>query len=746
VKRLALSFVALVAPFLLFAESPVRLEGSVVTAEGSPIAGALVGVSESEGEEILAATDENGRFTLELLKGTPALLRVRADEFIEKLVFWQGAEPLRIVLSPLSFADEVTVTAARGPTRIRETAASVVFVSSQDMAEAAPPALDAILRQVPGFSLFRRSDSRTANPTTQGASLRGLGGSGTSRALVLDDGIPLNDPFGGWIAWGRVVDDALDRVEIVRGGSSDLYGAPALSGVIQMIRRDPAESALSAEASYGSQDTADAAAFAAGRFGSWTARISAGAYRTSGYVVVPESLAGTVDVPVDSRHETAEATLEHADEQARVFLRGAFYDEERDNGTPLQTNDTRLWQISAGAEGNLGRSSYRLRVYGLDSMYHQTFTAVSSDRNSESLTRLQEVPASAGGGTAQWEAALGAHHFLFGLEGRLVSGASNETVGAAGDRISDSGGKQGTAAAFVEDRIALSSRMTLAAALRFDAWRNFDAFRKEGESDSHPPEVPLESKSANAWSPRLALVYQASPATSLTASVYRSFRAPTLNELYRTFRVGNVVTLANDDLGPERLTGGEVGALVSPPGTAVYVRATAFWMEIDDTIVNRTLEVTPSLITRRRENVGTTRSRGVEVDLEARLSQALWASAGYLYVDSSVIRSPDPSIEGRRIPQVPRNQATLQLRGEAGPGRLAVQVRYAAAQFDDDLNAFRLPGFVSLDARAGWALTRAVEAFVAGENLTGKQAVTGRTPRPTLGPPRQVRGGVRVTL
>jgi outer membrane receptor protein involved in Fe transport len=746
VTRAALFITVLAAPFFLRAEAPVRPEGTVVSPAGAPIPGALVGVAEAEGEEILAATDETGRFAFEVASATPITLWVRADGFSDKLIVWEGSEPLRIVLSPLSFADDVTVTASRGPTRIRDTAESVVFVSAQDIADAAPPALDAILRQVPGFSLFRRSDSRSANPTTQGASLRGLGGSGTSRALVLDDGIPLNDPFGGWIAWGRVVDDALDRVEVVRGGSSDLYGAPALSGVIQMIRRDPAESALSAEASYGSQDTADASAFVSGHFGAWTARVAAGAFRTSGYVVIPESLAGNVDAPVNSRHETAEATLERADEKTRMFLRGAYYDEDRDNGTPLQTNDTRLWQIAAGADGNLGRGSYTLRVYGLDSIYHQTFTSVSPDRNSETLTRLQEVPARAGGGTAQWDMTAGAHRLLAGLEGRVVSGSSNETVGAAGDLIADAGGRQATAAAFVEDRLAMGARLTLSAALRFDAWRNDDAFQRNGEADSNPPEIPLASRSATAWSPRLSLIYQASSATSLTASAYRSFRAPTLNELYRAFRVGNVVTLANDDLGPERLTGGEVGTLISPPGTAFYTRVTAFWMEIDGTIVNRTLSVTPSLITRQRENLGTTRSRGVEVDLEARLSPHVQASAGYLYVDASVIRSPDTSAVGRRIPQVPRNQATLQLRGEAGPAHLAVQGRYSAAQFDDDVNAFRLPGFVQVDARGGYAVSHAVEVFLAGENLTGKQAITGLTPLPTLGPPRQVRGGVRVGL
>src|SRR5437867_7540150 len=94
--------------------------------------------------------------------------------------------------------DTITVTATRTPTRLSDTPASVVVMSRQTIAATAAPTVDDALRQVPGLALFRRSGSRTANPTSQGVSLRGVGASGASRALVLDDGIPPNDAFGGW--------------------------------------------------------------------------------------------------------------------------------------------------------------------------------------------------------------------------------------------------------------------------------------------------------------------------------------------------------------------------------------------------------------------------------------------------------------------------------------------------------------------------------------------------------------------
>src|SRR5688572_24114754 len=176
--------------------------------------------------------------------------------------------------------DTITVTATRTETRVADTPASVVVLSSEALRDSAAPTLDDALRQVAGFTLFRRSGSRVANPTAQGVTLRGVGASGASRALVLDDGVPLNDPFGGWIYWGRVPRVAIDRAEVLRGGASDLYGSSAMGGVIQFVRRK--SPALSVEASAGSQQTGTTSFFTAGQH--WS--VAADFLTTEGYVLV----------------------------------------------------------------------------------------------------------------------------------------------------------------------------------------------------------------------------------------------------------------------------------------------------------------------------------------------------------------------------------------------------------------------------------------------------------------------------
>ena len=196
------------------------------------------------------------------------------------------------------------------------------------------------------------------------------------------------------------------------------------------------------------------------------------------------------------------------------------------------------------------------------------------------------------------------------------------------------------------------------------------------------------------------------------------------------------------------LTGGEIGAVWASPTARLSGRATLFWMEVSDTIANVTLSAGSDLITRQRQNLGRTRSRGAELDAVLPLSSSVALEAGYLYADSTVRSFPaDPSLVGRRVPQVPRHQGTLRIRASLPRSAMVVvEGRGFAAQFDDDRNAFRLPGYAVLDASVSVPVARFLEVFAAGENLLGARYEISRTPTVGLGAPRSVRAGLRVSL
>jgi len=732
------------------------VRGVVVDQAGAPIAGAQVSLYASPTLLAETTTGPTGEFTFSDLKTSRGVLRVRATGFSDAEREWTTTDnnppPMRITLTPLPLKELVVVTAARTTTRLAETSASVAVVSAEQLEQTAALRLDDALRQVAGFQLFRRSGSRTANPTTQGLSLRGTGASGASRALVLFDGIPLNDPFGGWIYWGRVPRESVDQVEVLRGGASHLYGGTALSGVVNVLSRAPETSSLSAELSYGNQQSPGGSLFGSVRRGKWTMSLGAEISKTDGYIIVDEDERGPIDTPAGSRYSVANLKLERQiGTHGNVFIRGETFGEARTNGTPLQINRTHLRHLSAGANfETTDFGDFNLRVYGGTQVFDQNFSAVAANRNSETLTRVQRVPSQSTGLAFQWTRVVGNNHTLVaGVDARDVRGASDELafVQNRPTFFVGAGGRERTLGVFAEDFFRVSSRLFVTAGARFDRWREFAALSTTTPVNATQSATTqrFPDRTETAFSPQVSLLYTPSDRVSLTALFTRAFRPATLNELYRSFRVGDVVTLANENLRAEQQTGGEAGARFYLFNHRLDSRVTMFWTEITRPIANVTISVAPGLITRQRQNLGRTRSRGVEFETEARLNRHWTISGGYLLADATVLEFPaNTTLEGLRIPQVPRHQATFQAR-YANPSlfTLGIQARAGGQQFDDDQNRFPLDRYFTLDALASRRLTPTFDVFVAAENLLNQRYLIGRTPVSTVGPPLLIRAGVR---
>jgi outer membrane receptor protein involved in Fe transport len=704
----------------------------------------------------VAFTSASGAFAFENVPELSGTLTILASGFQQKVQGWSGSPGtpahLEIILAPLPVNQRIVVTAARTGTLFSDVPMSDTQLTRDDLEATPALKLDDALRQVPGFSLFRRSSSRTANPTTQGVSLRGLGASGASRALVLEDGIPLNDPFGGWVYWDRVPDKSVASVEVAQEGASSLYGSDALGGVIQFLTRPANPSGLYLETSYGSQNSPDVSLWAGGQKGRWESTFSGGSFHTNGYILVPGSNRGNVDTKAGVSDGAADLMVgRKIGAQSEVFARGWYFDEARRNGTPFQTNDTRLAQGALGANLGLGRiGSLTLRFYGDAQTFHQNFSAIAPGRNTESLTDMQTVPAQGVGGSVLWSHAIGKRQTVVaGFDDHEEIGHSDERIFSAGTlaRNTFSGGRQRTLGVFAEDLIQLAPRWLLEASARFDHWRNFDASSlcSPASSPCPGPNTFFADRADNAFSPRLILVHQINANVSWDASVYRAFRAPTLNELYRSFRQGNVLTEANADLVAEHLTGGESGVGVNGFNHRLEIRGTFFFNEIINPVANVTLKTTPTLITRQRKNLGRTRAPGFDIGATAHIANQFQLSAGYQFVAATVDSFPaNAALVGLWIPQVPRHVLTFQAR-YSNPSLMNVTVdgRMVGKQFDDDQNQFPLGRFFVLDAMASRGLGSGVELFAAVENLLNEKYATAATPVPQLGLPIAARFGLR---
>lgn len=734
------------------AQSSTSLTGFVFDQVGAPIANAKIRFIEARSSAIerTVSTNDTGCFLFENVTERRGRLIVDAAGFRQSVLeLTAAAVEMQIVLLPDSVSGTVTIT--RTESRLEDTAASIVTRGRDDLDVTAAATLDDRLRQIPGFSLFRRAGSRSANPTTQGVSLRGVGASGASRALVMADGIPLNDPFGGWVYWGRVPSESISQVEVLRGPSADLYGNSAIGGTIAIstlpLRAGPL---VNIETSYGTQQTPLVSGFASAGNPKWKGSFAGEFFQTDGFIPVDESQRGTVDTNANVSRWVISPFVERSfGGTRRVFGKAEVFHEARENGTPLQTNETDLWNVAGGFDWDLTpRHLISLRANGGGQNYDQTFSAIAPDRNSETLNRLQNVPSSYAGFSGQWTGTQKSVVMFAGFDVRGVRGHSDETGFANGGAASltDAGGNELTGGLFAGIVVPVGLRLTLSGGFRSDWWRNSDGFSRTTSLVSGTmTATDFPDRSEAAFSPRLSALYRATKNFSIAGTYSEGFRRPTLNELYRNFRVGDVFTLANADLHAERARGFDAAAIISAFGRRLYIRAGMFCTFISENVSNVTLNVTPTLITRQRQNVGETRACGFETDWNLVITRELTLSGGYTFVDSRVTDFPaNLALEGLQVPQVAPHQFASQLKyAPAKIGTLGVQIRANSSQFDDDLNLFRLAAFATADVFFSRRLTPKVEFFAAVENIFDSKIESGRTPVLTLASPRTARAGLR---
>jgi outer membrane receptor protein involved in Fe transport len=755
---------------LSLALAQAAVSGIVKDTTGGAVAGATIVVKTSSGDQEQAVSGPDGRFTLKTVP-PGATVVVRAGGFAVKEVAAAAFGGGEVVLQPASLLDTVTVTPTRSEQRLGDVPASVSIIDRAEIQESPALVADDVLRRVPTFSLFRRTNSLAAHPTAQGVSLRGVGPSGVSRTLVLIDNVPFNDPFGGWVYWTRVPMQSVDRIEVVDGSGSSLYGNYAMGGVINIVSAKPTRRTADLQTQYGNRDTKKLDFFGSDVWGKVGAAVEGSMFDTDGYPQVIANERGPIDTNATVQFRNFSAKLDY-NPSARMsaFVRGGYFREERDNAKvstfdgSREANDTTWRTVSGGARVVLpDQSDLQARVFGDFETFNSNFLAVPNlqTRAIGRMTLLQRVPTKGFGGMVQWARALGARHYLTaGTDWRWVDGDSEEQAldAVTGTTVTlerVSGGTQRSVGAFVQDLFTPIDRMTVTLSARVDRWRNYDAHNFETTVATGLPTAnnrELPDRDDTVASPRAAVMYRVSDQVNVWGSIGSGFRAPTLNELYRQFRVGAVLTLANDQLGPERLVGGEAGVNLAPFSN-LTIRSTWYDNRIKNPVSNVTrLDL---VNTQQRQNLGRTRVWGVQTDAEYRWSSAFKVSGGYLYNQAKVKEyGPNPALVGNFLPQVTKHRGSIQASYVSTRiATLALGVQFFGRQFDDDLNQRVVPGesspglpkYTVVDFTASRRVAPNVSVFFGAQNLFDQEYVVQTLPT-TVGLPRLVHVGVRVNL
>jgi outer membrane receptor protein involved in Fe transport len=730
IEGLSAVLAALAVPFLLCAAllaQAAGVSGIVVAGNGLPVAGATIQAGTAR-----TTTDPNGHFTLTAAATT---MTVTAKGFAPATVSVTAA-PVRVELVPAAMAESVTVTA----TARNQTTASVplqtIVMSSERIKTSAPINADSILRGFTDLGTFRVNSSLTANPTTQGVSLLGTGSSGASRALVLLDGLPVNDIYGGWVNWLRVPVEDLSSVSVVSGGASPLYGNQALSGVIGFQTAAPVHTYLDARTGGGGLGTGLADGAGAIVASKWALDIRGRGLHVTGFV--PFANPGAVDHDAGVTAQDWAPTLRYvASPNAMFSLSSEYFGENRQNGTVLQVNSTRLRQIAGHAiidHGGLWDGSF----FDQSEDFSANFSSVASDRSSESLVLQQQVPSRAQGAALNYTRAQARWSVVAGGSYMHVTAVDNETTPfSAPNRARAENGRQRLYGGFVEASASPGANWTLTGTLRQDHWSNYDAFQTTPTLTTNYP-----NRIRSAWSPSLGAVWAARPWLALRLSGYESFRAPSLNELYRPFRVGNVNTLANANLAAERYRGAQAGAVITP-SASTQLRVTYFDGYVSNLVTSVTLTTTPSLITQQRQNVGRVRPRGETFSGQwtVRPNLSLWGS--YTHLNSTVISADQAALVGLAVPHVPDNNFSTRLLTTQHGFTFSAVERFGGSNFDNDQNTFLLPSFWNTDIFVSRTLGH-YSPYFAVENLWNRRYTIELTPDAYVNSPRAITAGVRI--
>ncbi len=664
-----------------------------------------------------------------------------------------------IIFAPAAYADErapaddIIVTATRSARPLGNVPESVSVVSAQQIASSPAKSLDDILRRVPSVDL-PISSSGEIHPTASNVSMRGLGG---IRALVLLDNIPLNDPFFGTVQWGRAPLEAIDRVEIVRGGGATLWGNYALGGVINIISRDPSGTRLVVQGSVGNLGTYRASANGALVISDAVkVTLDAETNHTDGFQTGLPAERGPIDVPTGfTAHNISAGGVFGLDANTTAHARASYHHNDQRLGTKLSVNVQRNWTFSGDITRRIGTGTLTATVFHGTGRFQTDNSGTPAGFASNAAEYVQNrhvTPVHDTGASLVWSQSLTGvlQSYAAGVDVHILSGQDVARIfDEAGTQIrTDTGrGKQRFLGGFVQASLRPVEALEILASARVQSFLNYDAF------DGNPGGLgTLPAQRATSVNPRVSLHYAVTRAFALRAAGYTAFRAPTLDNLYRGASVPDGIFYPNAALTPETLKGGEVGADYIKGDLRVQV--TLYTSIIRNLLTFRNLdasELPPGfLFGARNINAGSARSRGIEGELSWTPSTPWTVHAGYTHADSIITANAlDPASVGLQQAYIPRHKLSGAITYADQHGlRITPQIRWYSASFGDNDHTLPIDAHVVVDLSASYAIRPTFNAFVNVQNLFDNRFVAdnnGFEPR-RLSTPLTATVGIRVQL
>lgn len=608
--------------------------------------------------------------------------------------------------------------------------------SHAEITQATPRTIDQVLYQAPSFSFFRRQNSLFSAPQTQGVSLRSIGATAAPRTLVLRDGIPQNDPFGGWVPWARYTPRNIESVQILPGKQAASWGNQSSGGVILIDSLSPEDEVHQIQLTVGSFATIAADTQHHFTSGKHYFSVNLTHSESDGDYLIHSADRGSIDEKAGFDNDGIDISHHfQINDDLRLESSISYYDEERTNGTPETYYNTEALDLSLRLLGSYQDNEWSASLYYQDRTLESLFSSVNEARTAETPVLDQfDIPADGiGGNFVVASDEFDNFRIVTGIDLRRLTGETNEDV-LIPNRRRIAGGEQTLGGLFVKLGNQPERTTSYELNLRLDHWSLKQGSRTETSNATSIVSLDAQYRDRSDWEPSasLSVEHQLTERTTLSIGSDYTFRLPTINELYRPFRVGDDITEANPELDPERFF--SLDAELNWEATKqLTIHTGLFHYWISDAIANvRTLAPGGVFVPAggsysERQNVESATVFGWQSSIVFEPTETLSLALKYLYTQTEFTESDvQSSLDGKAFPQVPTHKATLRLDYQLSAElNLFGALEYGASQYDDPLNSRKLPAFVTGQVGASYQLTEQVRLTARIDNLADTTVLTG---------------------
>jgi outer membrane receptor protein involved in Fe transport len=744
-KHITVFFIVLILPILSFSQESVK--GKVICGKTKqPITLAHVTLA-----ELITSTNDNGEFYfVNVNTGTQniAITAIGYRSYQQRIIIEKGANQEIEVFLDLDdvFLDEVVISATRTESKIGDIPGRVVVLTPERIALSSYQSVDELLALLPGVHTARSFGLFSFRATV---SMRGVSSKEQARTLVLLDGVPVNKADGGSVNWNLISTGEIERIEVIKGPGSALYGGNAMGGIINIVSKKPTKPIEgSVTASYGTYNTKGVNAKFAGNLNNgfyWAANST---FRNSdGYIT--QSLADRQSNPYITK-STFEEKVVHLktgyrrSESFSAEVDFTLFDDVRTTGEQVyqslgNTREYDTYQIRSVFKGKAGNVQWNASTFFQREFYKRVSEWMKDDYTWYDVLSVR----SDYGVLTSANYTSGIHLLTGGIDVRLGEVDASDIYYTSTDQV-DNRGKMDFYGLYFQDEISLfKDRLKFTAGLRYDYARFYD-----GEFVIHNPSSETNFMNEyqfsdqddvfwGAFSPRLSVQFKPNSIYRVYASYSRGFRPSVLDDLCRSGRVRGGFKVANPNLTPEYLNNFELGGDYKPKqwlrlsGSAFFSKGFDFlyYVSTGETI-DMGFGPRPIMI---RYNISEVDILGYEVDFSASPVRYLNIFGGYAYASSKItgyepIDPNDFNLEGKYLTDVPMHSFSAGVFVRTKIIDASVTSRYTGKVYINDQNTFddwvlsnQLPAVFTIDIKLSKQIYKHVGVSLSVQNLLDKK-------------------------